>query len=202
MESGPLDCLPVFELPGIVFFPHTLLPLHVFEPRYRAMTRDCLEHSLPMAVGSPDQEVLGVGRILRHQEMEDGRFNIVLEGMGRVRLVEELSQRDGYRRFKAEMLTTPFLPVAEARRNLDIMRACLPRLGSRWPEPTAALSELLEGAVDASILADRLASSLCPDPDHRQLILETLSPEVRLGRVVERILELVQASSEPTLEVH
>ncbi len=166
------------------------------------MTRDCLEHSLPMAVGSPEQGVLGVGRILRHQEMEDGRFNIVLEGMGRVKLLEELSQRDGYRRFKAEMLATPFLPVEDARRNMDIMRACLPRLGSRWPEPTAALSELLEGAVDAGILADRLASSLCPDPCNRQLILETLSAEARLGCVVERILELVQASSEPTLEVH
>jgi len=202
MVCGPLDCLPVFPLPGVVFFPHTMLPLHIYEPKYRIMTRDCLEHSLPLAVGLPGSDVMGVGRILRHQLLEGGRYNIVLEGVGRAFLEEELSNRNGYRRFRARMIATQSLDMGKAGRSLDVIRACLPGLGVRWPEPARALSDLLDSTSDPGIFSDRVASAIFNDPQERQSLLETAEAAERLDRVVERILELVHASDQHPLEVH
>lgn len=202
MEPRSLDCLPVFPLPGVVFFPHTMLPLHIFEPRYRAMTRDCLEHALPIAVGIPDSEIMGVGRIVRHQVLEEGRYNIVLEGMERVQLNEELSLRNGYRRFRATTLVTDEVDKVEVARSLEVIRACLPQLAGRWPEPTEALAVLLDEFSSVDKLADQVASAVFAKPIERQGLLENLSASNRLERVVERILELVQVSSAQGLETH
>lgn len=202
MEQGSLDCLPVFPLPGVVFFPHTILPLHIFEPRYRAMIRDCLEHGLPIAVGQPDTDVMGVGRIVRHQVLEEGRYNIVLEGMIRVRLDDERSLCNGYRRFQATLLDTTEVNREEVSRSLEVIRACLPQLSRRWPEPTEALELLLGDFSSVDKFADQVASAVFFEPTLRQELLENLSASSRLERVVERILELVHASTSQSLDTH
>jgi Lon protease-like protein len=94
--------VPVFPLPNVVFFPKTLLPLHIFEPRYRQMVTHCLALDQRMAVAllkpgwkedyhaKPDfHAVATVGKIVEHEELPDGRFNLVLEGLERVQLEEE-----------------------------------------------------------------------------------------------------------------
>src|SRR5256885_7235773 len=101
--------LPVFPLPDVVLFPNALLPLHVFEPRYRQLTRDVLASN--KLVGVPllvEQEVagaapprfapvLGVGEVMMAQELPDGRFNLVLRGRARVRVDQELITDEPYR---------------------------------------------------------------------------------------------------------
>ena len=92
--------VPIFPLPETVFFPKTHLPLHVFEPRYRKMTEDCIAESLPMAIclaktgedlaGHADVfPIAGVGMIERHERLPDGRFNLVLRGLTRIKIAEE-----------------------------------------------------------------------------------------------------------------
>src|SRR3954468_24530728 len=96
-----LDALPIFPLPQTVFFPGALLPLHVFEPRYRTLVKDALATHKALAVtlirergkrdahGHPPIEaVSGVGVIIDHTELPDGLFNILLHGRARVRLEE------------------------------------------------------------------------------------------------------------------
>src|SRR3954468_333548 len=91
-----LDVLPIFPLPQTVLFPGALLPLHVFEPRYRSMVKDCLSTHKAMAValiagigdrdthGHPRIEpVAGIGVIVDHVELPDGRYNILLSGRAR-----------------------------------------------------------------------------------------------------------------------
>lgn len=91
--------VPVFPLPSVVFFPRTILPLHVFEPRYRALVRDAAAGNRCFAVsllkpgweadyeGSPEfHETATVGRIEDLYPLEDGRFNLRLVGLKRVRL--------------------------------------------------------------------------------------------------------------------
>ncbi|HEX9126427.1 MAG TPA: LON peptidase substrate-binding domain-containing protein, partial [Methylomirabilota bacterium] len=91
--------LPIFPLPDLTFFPHTLLPLHVFEARYRAMVTDCLARDKRMAVvglkpgyestydGKPAvYQIAGVGRIVQSERLATGRFNILLKGETRVRI--------------------------------------------------------------------------------------------------------------------
>lgn len=118
-DSGlpPLDAIPVFPLPGITLFPHSHLPLHVFEPRYRALMEDTLRqppelHCFAMAtlldqtgedaLGEPPvHRAAGVGRIIEYSRIPDGRFMLVLQGIGRIRLRQELDSCNGYRRFAA-----------------------------------------------------------------------------------------------------
>src|SRR5262245_12384825 len=110
--------VPVFPLPKLVMFPGTMLPLHIFEPRYRDMLRDCLageskllavtqlrpgwepEYSRSPAI----YEVAGVGAIEEHRENADGTYDIVLRAFARVRLDEQLPQSQSYRQATATLL--------------------------------------------------------------------------------------------------
>ena len=95
--------VPIFPLPDLAFFPHTLLPLHVFEARYRAMVTDCLARDKRMAVvalkpgyesayeGKPAvYQIAGVGRIIQCERLASGRFTILLAGEKRIRIDREL----------------------------------------------------------------------------------------------------------------
>jgi Lon protease-like protein len=102
--------IPVFPLAGALLFPRAQLPLHIFEPRYRAMVRDALAADRligiiqPRGEGEPPPlfEVGCLGRIASAEELEDGRFNIVLEGLGRFRIAREAEVDTLYRQVDAE----------------------------------------------------------------------------------------------------
>ncbi len=108
-DDKPLR-IPVFPLAGALLFPRAQLPLHIFEPRYRDMVRDALAGDRligmiqPRGAGEPPPlfEIGCLGRIAGAEEMEDGRFNIVLEGVGRFRVVREAKVDTLYRQVDAE----------------------------------------------------------------------------------------------------
>ena len=99
--------VPLFPLPGAILFPRSQLPLHIFEPRYREMVSDAIEgpgriamiqpHRLDDDNKAPLYAVGCVGEIVGVEELEDGRFNIVLLGANRFRMVEETSAETAYR---------------------------------------------------------------------------------------------------------
>src|SRR5262245_37863781 len=120
-----LEALPLFPLPQAVLFPGAVLPLHVFEPRYKAMIRDCLASHRALAVvqitdaDALDQHghpgiagVAGVGVIVDHAELPEGRFNILVRGRARVGL-EELPFVPPYRRARATVLDTDETAAAD-----------------------------------------------------------------------------------------
>jgi uncharacterized protein len=102
--------LPIFPLTGAVLFPGMQLPLHIFEPRYRAMIGDALIRDRLIAMIQPQRSVEGaplyavgcVGRIGEIQAMDDGRYNLILEGTARFRMVRELDVTTAYRQIEAE----------------------------------------------------------------------------------------------------
>jgi Lon protease-like protein len=102
--------IPVFPLAGALLFPRAQLPLHIFEPRYRAMVRDALATNQligmiqPRGPGEPPPlfDVGCIGRIADAEELDDGRFNIVLEGLGRFRIAREAEVDTLYRQVDAE----------------------------------------------------------------------------------------------------
>src|SRR5438552_7638331 len=114
-----LPHLPIFPLPGAVLLPHSLVPLHIFEPRYRKMIRDCADGARVLALANiPDEiaaaeepprvlPVIGVGVLARVDNLPDGRFNIVLRGVTRARIAEELPSGEPYRLVRAELLEPP-----------------------------------------------------------------------------------------------
>ena len=109
MTADPLR-LPVFPLAGALLFPRAQLPLHIFEPRYRAMVRDALAGNRLIGMiqprGSEEPPLLFdvgcIGRIAGAEELDDGRFNIVLEGLGRFRVVREAEVDTLYRQVEAD----------------------------------------------------------------------------------------------------
>jgi len=102
--------IPVFPLAGAILFPRAQLPLHIFEPRYREMVRDALARDQLIGMVQPRDrserpalfEVGCLGRITGSEELEDGRFNIVLEGLGRFRVAREADVTTPYRQVDAD----------------------------------------------------------------------------------------------------
>src|SRR5215831_20679109 len=110
------DLLPIFPLPNVVLFPNVFLPLHIFEPRYREMVADALatDRLIGMVLlrpgwersyeGRPAIYPIGCSGVVTHADrLSDGRFNIVLRGVERFRVIEEDSSRS-YRRAIVEAI--------------------------------------------------------------------------------------------------
>src|SRR5687768_11559830 len=98
--------VPIFPLAGAILFPRSQLPLHIFEPRYREMVRDALDgggnigmvQPLTMEGGEPPLYEVGcIGEIVGVEELEDGRYNIVLNGSSRFRIIAEAHLDTPYR---------------------------------------------------------------------------------------------------------
>src|SRR5262249_32122121 len=107
----------LFPLPNLVFFPYVIQPLHLFEPRYRRLTADALAGNRLLALvllkdgweedyeGRPTIEpVACLGRIVADQLLEDGRYNLLVRGMRRIRIRKEIETGKAYRSAEVEML--------------------------------------------------------------------------------------------------
>jgi Lon protease-like protein len=202
--------LPIFPLPNVVLFPGALLPLHVFEPRYRALTRDVLRGRKLIGVPRlkpgfeastearpPLFDVCGVGMIIESSEHADGRFDVTLRGLARVRILEEVPTERLYRQARCEALedlpSDPALTSAWQRKLNSLWALLAPHL----PESVRDLRALTRGAEGAGAYADRLAASLVGDPESSQRLLVELDPAERLRLLVER-LENVLDSVKPS----
>lgn len=198
--------LPLFPLPGMVFLPHTLLPLHVFEPRYRALVADALAADGVMAVPqllaaetaggapAPIARVVGVGRIVRHQAMPDGRSNIVLAGIGRARVVGEIAGDAPYRVAQAEPLSAPRKDAGLARARL---MGALAALAQREPAVAGPVRSLLERDVVTPALCAAVAHMLLREPRDRQAFLEL---DAESAQIEHLLVALTTLSAGPGME--
>ena len=104
--------LSIFPLPGALLFPGMHLPLHIFEPRYRAMVSDAMARDRRIGMIQPSGEgdkpalyqIGCVGRIAEVEALDDGRYNLILEGLSLFRLVRELDVTTAFRQVEAELL--------------------------------------------------------------------------------------------------
>jgi Lon protease-like protein len=189
-----LECVPMFPLPGVVLFPKTLLPLHIFEPRYRAMTEAALQGSREIVMGcitggsagdaasTPAVfSIAGLGEIVQCERLADGRFNIVLVGRARVR-IHELPFLPPYRRVRAEVLGETDTRASESDVAALVSSATRLCASMRRADPA---HELRLPSDDPGALADACAHQLVIDADERQRLLETLDTRERLRSVTE-----------------
>ncbi len=181
--------VPVFPLPSVVLFPKALLPLKVFEPRYRTMVKDVLDSHgcIAMAlfkpgweeeyfVGSPEVfSMVGVGRVLEYQPIEDGTYRIVLLGERRAEIKEWISGRP-YRIARVTQVLEEEPPVPEReglRSRLRRYLHCL--LGkdrSIGPQGRAKIDAAVKEAEDLGFLIDSIAYHFLADPREKQALLE------------------------------
>src|SRR5690606_16158085 len=115
VERVAVTRLSIFPLPGAILFPGLQLPLHIFEPRYRELVGAALASDRQIAMIQPQSGGEGaplfgigcLGRIDAVEALEDGRYNIVLEGVARFRLLRELEVKTPYRQVEAELMSEP-----------------------------------------------------------------------------------------------
>ena len=194
------EALKVFPLPSAVLFPHSVIPLHIFEPRYRELVRDALAGDRAMALaqlepgweadygGRPAmQRMMCAGLIMWHEELEDGRYNILLQGVCRARLLSELASERLYREARVELLPDPPYHGPEEEQ----LRQAILELAGRVPP---SFSEGLIPAVaraSGGTLADVVAAAIIPEPERRQALLLQLDVRQRLLEVIGEVGELI-----------
>lgn len=212
LEERDLAELAIFPLPNVALFPGALLPLHVFEPRYRDLLHEVLAGRKVMGVARlrpgfendyegrpPVFEICGAGFVEEHSERPDGRLDIALRGLARVRIVTELPPLRTFRQVRAELVREPSPEPA-------LLAAWQVKLGALWqqlsphlPEGVRDLKALTRGADDASAFSDRLAAALVADPEASQRLLSEADPAERLRLLTARVQELVDALTPPSV---
>ena len=206
-----LSALPIFPLPNVVLLPGMVLPLNVFEPRYLELVDHVLAGGRHIGVpllrpgyeadyeGRPPIEpVFGIGRLLAHHRIPDGRRFIRLEGLGRVRLARELPARRSFREVEV-------VPLAEEepedREAIEILRAQIERIAALCPDDGEMIGSLLSipdprifayavsallPSLDLLLGAPIGSSSRCPQVDILQRSLAAESTDARIKYLVER----------------
>jgi Lon protease-like protein len=195
--TAALAALPLFPLPEVALFPGELLPLHVFEPRYRAMVRDVLDSHRAIGVVQLDRaaprdgsrppaiaQVAGVGTIVDCSELPSGRFNIVLRGRARVAL-DELPFTPPYRRARATVLAS--VDDAPSSTEMSALLSTVTSFVGLVRARDASFAFRLPKDATAGALVDHCAQHLLVDGRDRQRALETLGVRDRVALVTEAI---------------
>lgn len=202
------SALKVFPLPGTVLFPRALLPLNIFEARYRALVKDCLDGDRVMAMGQllpgwqrdyegrpPLAPLLTVAMLTSHEELEDGRYNILLEGVVRGRVVRELAPRKLYREVEVELLEDPPYHGPEE----ELLRQTALRLAAQLPKEVAEQFVQAVAREEGGALADVVASAVVDDEATRSLLLAELDVKKRLSAVVDEVgIVIARLTQRPT----
>lgn len=182
--------VPVMTLPETVFFPQALMPLHIFEPRYREMLRNVLATNRLFAVagldplGEPGQEqphrVATVGIVRACQGNDNGTSNLLLQGLTRVRIIS-IAQAEPYRRIQVQALASEPGGEPAANRALQSHTRRLidekARLGGRVPEDFV---RFLATVKDPETFVDLAVFNLCENAGLKQRLLEILDVNRRL----------------------
>ncbi len=207
-----LGQLKVFPLPTAVLLPGTAIGLHVFEPRYRALTRDALDGdrviAIPMLAPGWEPEyhgrprlrpVAGAGVIEKDERMADGRYNLLVRGVFRVRILGEHFQMRPYREVQAEVAQETPLEDAFAS---DTLRRLLLQVCQGLPrDSSSALAREAARAKDGGRLCDVTAAALLEEPAALQAVLEGLDVQKRVELLVAELGQMLlkQGGSAPKL---
>lgn len=213
--SGPADDLSfrpdeftgkvrLFPLPNLALFPYGLQPLHVFEPRYRALVEEALQTDRLIAMallkpgweadyeGRPPLYPVGcLGRIASHRRLDDGRSNLLLVGLRRVVFERELAPEKPFREAEAAICDDVYRPQAGGRRAglqrrlVDRIRHALPNLR----ELSKQLDEVLVSEVPLGVLTDIVAFTLSFNLELKERLLR----EADVDRRAELLLAQLDA---------
>lgn len=206
--------VPLFPLSSVVFFPNTLLPLHIFEPRYKEMVDTALnsEKIIGMALLKPGWEtdyyknpevydVIGMGRIVSSEVFEDGKINIVLYGLKRARIIEVVEDLP-YRQARVSIVEN------EQGKNNESFRAKIEELIYKWnlylDEKQKSHRINVNTKLPLENLTDALASLIFPNVFDKQRLLEETNVQKRSEIIINDLqtrLEMISITSQKRNEI-
>jgi Lon protease-like protein len=204
--SGFSGVARLFPLPNLVLFPFVIQPLHIFEPRYRQLVNDALHDDRLIALAflqpgweedyhktPPIHPVICVGRIFQEERLPDGRWNLLLHGLARARVEEEIETDKRYRSARAALLKDEEPAAADAER----LRRDLGRRMTGWLAAQGSaqeqLQKLLESSLPLGALCDIFAFALPIAVEVKQRLLE----EADVGRRVSLLIDHLDANAPP-----
>jgi Lon protease-like protein len=181
--------LTIFPLTGAILFPGLQLPLHIFEPRYRAMVSDALARDRRIGMiqpqrpteGAPLFEIGCVGKIGEFEALDDGRYNLILEGVSRFRILRELDVTTPFRQVEAELIADDDEEVLSS-----IERASFEREARRFADVQGYSVDWESVArLDDVSLIDGVSQIAPFDPAAKQALLEARNLRERCELLVQ-----------------
>ncbi len=202
----------IFPLPNVTLFPNVMLPLHIFEPRYRCMAEDTLKGDGYLAMGllkggweasyeTKDCEIhetVCLGKVIANDQLEDGRHYLMLQGLRRARLVTELETDLPYRLGMLEVVEDvyPQTPMIDRERRqeelVEWFGKVYPKLGFQ-----AEVVHALGSGMQLGELCDVLAHSLKLPPEDAQRLLAQADVDQRSDLVLEMLKNQFRGTLEP-----
>lgn len=192
----------LFPLPSLVLFPHVVQGLHIYEPRYRQLMADTLraDGTFALALLEPDwgeddydgrppiEPVACLGRVGWHEKLEDGRFNLRLRGLSRVRLVEELPTDRLYRVARAELI--PDVVPADMARLKRLRKALAEAVMPHFAGDGTGrrqVEDLFGGDLPLGHVCDILAYGLPLPLEFKQALLTEPHVDIRAERMTDAL---------------
>lgn len=198
--------VPVMPLPGALLFPHALLPLYIFEERYREMLEHALQHHrmLSVALIKPDRtewetlsdffHVAGVGLIRACVGRNDGTSNLILQGLERVRFTG-FEQEAPFPIATIEPLESETSSSVKTEALAAKVLELYSKLRTKGRELPKKVDRYLSDLNDMEMLADLMASTFINDPMRRQQVLEELTLDQRLRLVIQYLREEIGSAA-------
>jgi Lon protease-like protein len=194
--------VPLFPLPNVVLFPGAVLPLHIFEERYKKMTRDALDGAALVAMAllragweknyyqrPAIEPVVCVGKIIAHEKLADGKYNFLLQGQARARVVGEVGDAP-YRLGRL----TPLHETAALEIDLEDERRRLRKVfgSTRWKKFSLVRKfvEMLDTDVSTPQVADLVAFNFLEDVQLKQMLLQEEDVKKRVRSLLAAIEEV------------
>ena len=196
--------VPVMTLPSATLFPQALLPLYIFEPRYRRMLADvlsshrmfCVAMQKPAAKRESPISIAGLGFVRAAVDHPDGTSHLILQGVARIELDKAVRYRP-YRVHRIRVLSTPPCDSVEADALVLQVRDLLnerfkldPSIKSALPAlPAKEVIRYLDKLSSPEMVADLVSCTLLEGADQRQVMLETMTVEARLKRLIRFLID-------------
>src|ERR1700742_3562827 len=199
------DEVGIMTLPNAILFPQALLPLYIYEPRYRAMLKESLENqrmfavALPHTSSNPSLEphrIAGVGLIRACVDKPDGTSNLILQGVSRVRFTDFVQEKP-YFVGKIEVLSTEETDALEVEALSVKVLEMISSMHDTGQIQAEGILKFLNEITDYDALADIVTYSFIEDITRKQDILETLNLRQRLQKVIVGLRQ--QSTSGPAL---
>ena len=200
----------LFPLPNLVLYPHVMQPLHIFEDRYREMLEDALatDQLIAMAVLQPGWEedydsrppvveYACLGKVVAHHRLKDGRYNVLLMGVQRVRIIKELEPLRSFRQARVELIEDCYDFDSPAHRKqvheqlLTAFRKHLP-CACQLPEQ---LESMLTADLPLGLLTDLAGYALPLESDVRLQLLAECRVRCRAEILLAEVEKLVAATT-------
>ncbi|MFM8579369.1 MAG: LON peptidase substrate-binding domain-containing protein [Planctomycetaceae bacterium] len=192
----------VFPLPNVVMFPHVMQPLHIFEPRYRAMLEEAVAEDRLIALGMlapgwesnhedrpPLMPTACLCRVATHKRTEGGTYNVLMLGVRRVRLTRELPPLKPFREFHADILDDIVQSEGDSRANqlqkrlLTAFKAVLPKIS----EASEQLDQLLGNQITLGMLSDIVSYTVDIDIESKLRLLAECDVIARSSMLIDEI---------------